>query len=707
MELVDGKRRSKRLRNQSESKAVEDIPETPVIDIEDKQGKLFKIPYVNSTQLDKHDEIIDWAEFVSATQTKNFILRDGFLDTLNFKSSAIIKSDPSLSSEVAKAISLKHNTTNFIATVLQQGNLFENKVIALLQKELGPQNFKNIGGNTNARSTQKYRDTLAAMKAGVPVITQGIVRNYKNKTYGVPDILIRSDWINKFVDINALQPNEIHVRAPGLSNPFENSRSKKSNTRNKNTTKAQNYHYIVIDIKCKVLTLRADGVHLRNDSILKAYKSQLWIYNEALGEMQGFIPEYAFLLGSKYKYTCGGIPHESSSCFGKLARIDYANIDSIYIKLTADAVEWLNILREEGDTWDLSAYPLPRKELYPNMCNRYDYPYHHIKKAFAEKHNDLTLLRNVGPKQRDIAFANGVYTWDDERCSAETLGVKGKVTSKILTRILEVNQNETHNIIPKYIKNNFKNWKDELKIELFVDFEMSCSVFQEFEDLPHNRSTNLIFLIGAGYIDPKTKEWVFIKFVADRLTQNEERRICSEFANFVQMLARKYKVKNIPCYHWSPAEPSCWRRATSKINRGNFLINWVDLLKVFTSESIGIKGCLNYSLKTVSAAMYNFGYINTIWHDTNCADGADAAVNAYRANNECVLTNEKLSEHPIMLDIAKYNEVDCRVVQEILYYLRENHISDDESDEEDEITESEEEVKRRKIISIEDISESE
>jgi len=104
----------------------------------------------------------------------------------------------------------------------------------------------------------------------------------------VADILIRSDWINKFLDVNALSEKEMFVSAPELKNPMKNSRRFRK-SRNKNVR----YHYVVIDIKYKTLPLRSDGVHLRNDANLKAYKSQLWIYTQALGKIQGYYPPYA------------------------------------------------------------------------------------------------------------------------------------------------------------------------------------------------------------------------------------------------------------------------------------------------------------------------------------------------------------------------------------------------------------------------------
>ena len=704
------KRRSSRLRDKRLAKK---LKLEALEKVKDPSGVLFSLPK-NESLLKNQDEVIDWSSWFSATSTKNYLLDDGFLDILSTKSSSVINSNPDYSKDIGKMINLATNTTGFVPSLLNSGNTFERKVIELLTKELGVNNVRDIGGNYNPRSTQKYRETINALNSGIPCIFQGILRNYDNNTYGVTDVLIRSDWINNFLDINALSQDELKVSAPKLNNPEKNSvrfrRSKNKNVR---------YHYVVVDIKYKTLPLRSDGIHLRNDSIMKAYKSQLWVYNQALSKIQGYCPPYAFILGSKWKYTASNKTFKGNSCFERLGRIDYAKLDKEYIEKTRLAIEWLKDVKVNGDSWDLSKYPLPRDELYPNMCNRHDYPYHGIKRSFAENNSDLTLIWNIGPKQRRIANKNGIYTWEDKKCSPKTLGINGKMQSKVIGRILEANHSEVRNIYPKYVSNNFSDWKNQegREIELYVDFETTCSVFSEMEELPLSTGEGLIFLIGAGYIHPITKEWTFNKFVVNSIDEDEEFRICQEFINFVDELKRTYNInKSLPLWHFSHAEPSFWKRAfernnrkiTKTIKRRSENMEWADLMKVFLIEPIGVKGCLSYNLKTLSKNFHKHGYISTTWDaEGSCVDGADAAVGAFRANLECLKNRTSFADHSLTLDIIKYNEVDTKVLQEILDYLREHHIkpNQDNDDFEPEINEEYNRIFENEIDDIESVEE--
>ena len=253
-------------------------------------------------------------------------------------------------------------------------------------------------------------------------------------------------------------------------------------------------------------------------------------------------------MGWKWKYTCSKKQYTGNSCFHKRGVIDYSHTDQEYIQKTADAIEWIHEVRENCREWDLSETPLPHPNLYPNMCNRYDYPYHKIKKQFAHDINDITMIWKCGPIQRKCAIDNKVYSWTDKRCTAQTLGITSEFTGNIVSRILEVNQNPDITVLPKYIKNNEGDWKFEHALEFFVDFEMTCSVFSDFDTLPYSYSESIIFMIGIGYIDPITEEWSFKNFTVDRLIASEEHRVCSEFIEHIMGVMDCYDVGNAPVY---------------------------------------------------------------------------------------------------------------------------------------------------------------
>ena len=82
---------------------------------------------------------------------------------------------------------------------------------------------------------------------------------------------------------------------------------------------------------------------------------------------------------------------------------------------------------------------------------------------------------------------------------------------------------------------------------------------------------------------------------------------------------------------------------------------------------IGVKGAFDYGLKSIAKAMHAAGLIETRWDDDSL-DGLAAMVGIMRAAQR----SEPLPTSPLVQRIAKYNETDCRVVAEILRYLRAN-----------------------------------
>jgi hypothetical protein len=150
--------------------------------------------------------------------------------------------------------------------------------------------------------------------------------------------------------------------------------------------------------------------------------------------------------------------------------------------------------------------------------------------------------------------------------------------------------------------------------------------------------------------------------------QNQE-QILNEFWNYINSTLIKYNKKNSRFIHWTKAEPSNYNKCIEKFKLPNK--NFIDLYDVFLNEPIVIKGALNFSLKEVSKAMYNLKLINSTWLSSSCESGLDALYNSiklYESNRPIRKTNSNLK------DIIDYNEIDCKVLYEIITYLRNNHI---------------------------------
>ena len=59
--------------------------------------------------------------------------------------------------------------------------------------------------------------------------------------------------------------------------------------------------------------------------------------------------------------------------------------------------------------------------------------------------------------------------------------------------------------------------------------------------------------------------------------------------------------------------------------------------------------------------------IKTVWKESKCNNGLDAM---YLAHN--IYETKKNVTHNDFKDIVEYNEIDCKVLCEILFYLRDN-----------------------------------
>ena len=91
---------------------------------------------------------------------------------------------------------------------------------------------------------------------------------------------------------------------------------------------------------------------------------------------------------------------------------------------------------------------------------------------------------------------------------------------------------------------------------------------------------------------------------------------------------------------------------------------WNDLYNLFLQEPIVLKGCFKFGLKPIAKTMKSQGMIKTSL-ESYCNSGMSAMINA----DKCY----KISDDPVnsdtMIDIAKYNEFDCKVLWEIFLFF--------------------------------------
>lgn len=597
-----------------------------------------------------NNDKINW---VGASSTKNYLIKDPILDWLKERKRNFSKFTNTKSTK--RVIKGTPPTTTTSSSMLQNifamGNKFEFDIMQQIRQKY-PDQVVSVIDNPYNTSIDKMADTLLYLKQGVPFIEQAPLYNTLNKTYGVADLLVRSDYINELFNHPTLyDQDEIYYPAPKLSG---------------------DYHYLVIDIKWSTIPLYTSQLHIKNTNLMPAYKGQLAIYTAALGQLQGYTPSKSYILSKGRSYTKSRKTHYNNDCFDKLSVIDYKEFDNLFLSKTHEAIEWVRNVRHNGDTWTHN--PPSVDGLYPNMCNTYDNGYHTEKQKIADEIDELTTIWNVGYRHRENAHTNGVYKWSDPLCTAEVLGINSQYTGRVVDQIIKTNRGPKQ-ILPTIIKNNESNWQTKKSNEFFIDFEMinNCFYYNDKGVCKTQHTCNtFVFMIGIGYI--KNNKWHYKSLYTKDNSQKEEKRIFNEFAKIIP--------NNSSLYYWGHTEKSITTRL-NKNNRHRYSTllqqnNWVNLCDVFKREPITIKGAKKFGLKEISNAMYKNNMITTHWND-DINSGINAMFKAikyykYMNTNPPSNTDTHNTHLKHFNNIINYNEIDCKVLWDIITYLRKNNI---------------------------------
>lgn len=607
----------------------------------------------NDDNISKRRNMVDWNTMISASGVRNYMLDEPLIDWLKYYSINKINDKPhhfNSNNSNFNSNNTNFNSNNFSSFIMEQGNVFEKIVFDKLKEKYNGSynNIVQVAYNNEAQSYEKYLQTIDYMKEGIDIIYQGVLHDYKNKLYGVPDLLVRSDKFNSIFNQNINFPNN------------------------------NNYYYVVVDIKHSTIHLNCNKEYIKDINSVPAFKGQILIYNKILSKIQNYNYPFGFILCKNICYTKNNITYSSTNFMENIATINYNSTDSKYNSKLSNAIKWINKMRTEGNSWSLLPKPSVL-ELYPNMKNDKDDNYKKLKIELAEKLNEITNIWWCGYKNRQIAHSKKIFSWKDKRFNSKLLKLKGTKTAVTIDNILDINRsNKNNNIININDLIKINNWrKNDNTLEFYIDFETINGNIGQINSIDED----IIFMVSIGW--DNNNSWECETFMINKKTNEEELNMINNMWEFIDNKVKELNKVDYKLIHWSHAEITFYNKFLSKHPYNNYNeFKSFDLYKLFLDNNIVVKGALNFSLKTIANAMYKNKLINTCWDSSSiCSNGLEAMFLAYNLyknndnidNNNIVAMQQINPKGHIMKEIIKYNIIDCKVMWEILSYLRNNY----------------------------------
>lgn len=530
-------------------------------------------------------------QFIYHSNLKNFFYEDTFLDWINiYYEKTLLKKDL-INPDLLFEELLKENHNSFFSIFLKK---IESKIL-----------IHTINTSENIR--YKISMTLDSMYLGKPIIIGGAIYSNKHSFIGYPDIMIRSDYFNIIY-------NDYNV-------------------------KDTKWYYIILNIWSVKIDINSKNKILDKTKHISYLKSKNIMEMLSLNEIQNRNDKESFIISSNIK----------------IGIIDIIKNEKKNYTKTLRALLWIKDLYKNGYKWieQINNLEIFKKELFPNMVNKVDFPWKEAKKQIAISIKEISLLYLCGPSHRNKAIEKNIYMWN--KCNPDILGIKNENQKKIISNMIYINNNNLDiSILPFTIKNknNIYNLKEN-KVEFYVDFE----TFIDF----NYTSSNILFMIGC-LVNYKN-EVIFKQFVCN--TIEDELSIFKEWIEFMKSYTQELYI-----YHWSSAEKTIVKQIINKYSL-HFSENiiWIDLLLIFKTEPIIIKNVFDFSLKTIVRELFNLGKISSKWNQSSVMDGKNAMIYAWHYYHKTIIKNNIFDE------IKKYNYIDCQVLYEINIFLRKHMLS--------------------------------
>jgi len=337
------------------------------------------------------------------------------------------------------------------------------------------------------------------------------------------------------------------------------------------------------------------------------------------------------------------------------------------------------------------------------MKNNYDKNYRKIKKIIAFKNKEITLLWNIGIKNRKLAWKHGIKNYNNHSLTCSLLGLKeNSKRSLILNKMIDMTRNNELVILDK--ESNYMNWCEKFEYEFFVDFETYNNelIFDESkytrDEIIEFNDNQKIYMIGVSY--KKNKKYIYKCFIINNIGYNynlinkiinknkdykcnsdnyifcnDELDLMNKFSDYIVNfkpnninLEEYYKMCRL--IHWSYAEPMLFNKKINinKLLDKKYILPWYDLLKVYKNEEnpIIIKECFSFGLKEIVKKLNEYKMIDLCWPELD-----DGLLSSFIARD---IYNNKINKNNLnqdIINIVEYNYIDCIAIEKLLEWMRE------------------------------------
>ncbi len=601
----------------------------------------------NSDAMTLYLDYLEQKHMVTQKQYRNYVNHNQLRDWLELygQSKGLI---PSISNSNQFATYLSQQTEGFKIRVYQYIQIhLDTHDYVWIQPIVVPNepHLDIVKSNPRGLVYTNFQQTLKSMRSEIPVIMDGCLYNPTSKTFANYHLLVKLNYLESLFPI-AYQK----ICDSGVD--YDES------------------HYVCIQLRYSRLKLCAKNLYLLNVGSQKQYKLEQAHLSQVLDFYQPTQP--SLIMSRKSTSSSKGVITDHVNSLNSFGVIDFVERDVEVVEDLYAVTEWFQELQMKGHQWTID--PPSRLELYPNLKDTNSSQWSSYERELGVRNRDLTQLWQVGVGERTRLWETGskIRRWDQLDVSQ----------LKVNTHM----KNIIHNLIQSQLTNqpiNLKPISDQLcqlqsNIEFFLDFEFVNDIVDDFQTFPVSRVGQYIYMIGCVCVNHLTNQTSYRNYLINRLDSTQEQTMMTQFLDELDEL--NGYGDDIQIYHCGGAEKTqLTTYLTHQHQMGQTIIShdrvkklkMVDISELLKNFETTIPNCYAYGLKELAKTFYDNGWIQTIW--PNDLNGEDAMMGAIQAEQRCQQGQyQALYQVPLMQPLIEYNYVDCKVMEEIVSYLRSN-----------------------------------